>query len=81
MIEEAIDSGRNAIEWFGGLCLFCGRAVRESFRRPSEFAETVRQLFEVGARSAPLIVLSGMAVGVVLSMHTRATLERFGPPR
>ena len=78
LIEEAIDSGRNAIEWFGGLCLFCGRAVSESFRRPSEFAETVRQLFEVGARSAPLIVLSGMAVGVVLSMHTRATLERFG---
>src|SRR6185436_4691551 len=31
-----------------------------------------------GLRSAPLILLSGMAVGVVLSMHTRASLERFG---
>ena len=29
-------------------------------------------------RSAPLIAVSGMAIGVVLSMHTRASLERFG---
>ena len=69
---------RGAIEWFGGLGRFCVRAVRESFRRPFELAETLRQLFEMGARSAPLIMLSGMAVSVVLSMHTRATLERFG---
>jgi len=29
-------------------------------------------------RSVPLIAASGLAVGVVLSMHTRASLERFG---
>ena len=29
-------------------------------------------------RSAPLIAVAGFAVGVVLSMHTRASLERFG---
>ena len=32
----------------------------------------------MGWRSAPLIAVSGVAVGVVLSMHTRASLERFG---
>jgi len=37
-----------------------------------------RQLYEVGWRSAPLIGASGLAVGIVLSMHTRASLERFG---
>ncbi len=31
-----------------------------------------------GWRSLPLIVTSGLAIGVVLSMHTRATMERFG---
>ena len=49
-----------------------------SFLPPFEFRETVRQIFELGLRSAPLIAVSGMAVGVVLSMHTRASLERFG---
>ena len=78
LIEDILDSGRTALEWFGGLALFFGRAVRESVRRPFEFAEILRQVFEIGARSAPLILLSGVAVGVVLSMHTRVTLERFG---
>ena len=45
---------------------------------PTSSSETARQVFEVGLRSAPLIAVSGFAVGVVLSMHTRASLERFG---
>ncbi len=62
----------------GDLAIFAGRAARESLSPPFEFRETVRQIFELGLRSAPLIAVSGMAVGVVLSMHTRASLERFG---
>ena len=53
-------------------------ACESSFVPPFEIRETIRQLFELGLRSAPLIAVSGMAVGVVLSMHTRASLERFG---
>ncbi|HEY3092034.1 MAG TPA: ABC transporter permease [Vicinamibacterales bacterium] len=45
---------------------------------PYEFKETWRHVFEIGWRSLPLIALSGFAIGVVLSMHTRASLERFG---
>jgi len=40
--------------------------------------ETLRQLYELGCRSVPLIAVSGFAVGVVLSMHTRSSLARFG---
>src|SRR6188474_1270556 len=62
----------------GDVSVFGFRALRELFAPPYEVRETVRQLYELGLRSAPLILLSGMAVGVVLSMHTRASLERFG---
>jgi phospholipid/cholesterol/gamma-HCH transport system permease protein len=62
----------------GAVSLFALKALRELFVPPFEFRETVRQLFELGLRSAPLIAVSGVAVGVVLSMHTRASLERFG---
>ena len=62
----------------GDVALFAFRAARESLSPPYEFRETVRQIYELGLRSAPLIAVSGMAVGVVLSMHTRASLERFG---
>lgn len=62
----------------GAGTIFALRALRELFLPPYEFEEIGRQLYELGLRSAPLIAVSGVAVGVVLSMHTRATLERFG---
>ena len=62
----------------GELSMFAGRAARESVLPPFEVRETIRQLYELGVKSAPLIAVSGLAVGVVLSMHTRASLERFG---
>ena len=62
----------------GEISLFALRAAREVFTPPFELRETVRQIYELGLRSAPLIAVSGLAVGVVLSMHTRASLERFG---
>ena len=68
----------DALAWFGGLCLFGARAIRDAFRPPFEAAEVMRQLFDIGWRSMPLIATSGFAVGIVLSMHTRASLERFG---
>jgi phospholipid/cholesterol/gamma-HCH transport system permease protein len=73
--------GRSTIAFLttvGEVSAFAWKAARESFTPPFEIQETVRQLYELGVRSAPLIAVSGLAVGVVLSMHTRASLERFG---
>jgi len=64
--------------WGGEVSLFGLRAIREAFRPPFEFAEVIRQVHEIGWRSTPLIATSGLSIGVVLSMHTRASLERFG---
>jgi len=65
-------------EWFGQLAVFCARVVREMALPPYEGRELVRQLDEVGAKSLPLIALAGAAIGVVLSLQTRASLTRFG---
>ena len=66
------------LAWVGEVALFGGRALYEAFLPPYEIKETWRHVFEIGWRSLPLIALSGFAIGVVLSMHTRASLERFG---
>lgn len=66
------------LAWIGDVSLFGARAIRDAFRPPFEFREIARQLFDVGWRSTPLVATSGFAVGIVLSMHTRASLERFG---
>jgi phospholipid/cholesterol/gamma-HCH transport system permease protein len=78
MLERTAAPGLVMLESAGELFLFGARAGREALTPPFEFRETVRQLYELGLRSAPLIAVSGLAVGVVLSMHTRASLERFG---
>lgn len=66
------------LELAGESALFSGRVVVEALRPPYEWRETVRHVFELGCRSVPLIAAAGFAVGVVLSMHTRASLARFG---
>ena len=64
--------------WIGEVATFGARALRDAWRPPFELDELARQVFEIGWRSLPLILASGFAVGVVLSLHTRASLERFG---
>jgi phospholipid/cholesterol/gamma-HCH transport system permease protein len=65
-------------EWFGEIGIFSGQVVRAAFTPPYEGAELVRQLDEVGSKSALLVALAGAAMGVVMSLETRATLIKFG---
>ena len=45
----------------GDASRFAMRAALELFMPPFEVRETIRQLYELGLRSAPLIAVSGMA--------------------
>jgi phospholipid/cholesterol/gamma-HCH transport system permease protein len=78
MLERLGFAVASSLATVGEISLFALRAARQVFIPPFEIRETARQIYELGARSAPLIAVSGVAVGVVLSMHTRASLERFG---
>jgi phospholipid/cholesterol/gamma-HCH transport system permease protein len=73
-----LDRTQSGLAAVGEVSLFGLKAAREIFLPPFEIRETLRQIYELGFRSVPLIAISGVAVGVVLSMHTRASLERFG---
>jgi phospholipid/cholesterol/gamma-HCH transport system permease protein len=78
MPQRAPGAATSLLTAVGDVSLFASRAAREAFVPPFEVRETIRQIYELGLRSAPLIAVSGLAVGVVMSMHTRASLERFG---
>ena len=66
------------LEWFGGIGEFCVRLVEGAVTPPYEGRELLRQMDEIGAKSLPLVALAGSAIGVVLSLHTRDSLSRFG---
>ena len=65
-------------DWFGNLGIFFWRVLKAGVTPPYEGRELIRQLDEVGSKSFPLVVLAGIAVGVVLSLEARYTLSRFG---
>lgn len=57
---------------------FIGRFFKEVFIAPFEFKETVRQCYEVGYRSLPLISLTGFITGLVFTKQSRPSLSEFG---
>ena len=66
------------LETIGEVGLFGARVMRDAFRRPLEVQEIGRQIIEIGTRSVPLIIPCGIALGIVMSLHTRASMTRFG---
>jgi phospholipid/cholesterol/gamma-HCH transport system permease protein len=78
LVDRAGAGVLGAFEFVGSVSAFGARAVIEAARPPYELQEVVRHIYQFGYRSTPLILAAGFAVGVVLSMHTRASLERFG---
>jgi phospholipid/cholesterol/gamma-HCH transport system permease protein len=69
---------KRAFEFIGTVSLFGLRAIANAFRVPFELGETWRQVGEMGVRSLPLVAASGLALGVVMTLHTRSTLVTFG---
>lgn len=62
----------------GDFGLFAFRVFKQAVRPPFEISEIISQVFEVGWRSGPLIVVSGFAFGVVLALQTRSSMQQFG---
>lgn len=62
----------------GKIALFALQVIRDAFRAPFELAYLVREFSDQGCRSLPLIVSSGLALGFVMTLHTRSELIKFG---
>lgn len=66
------------IEFVGKVNLFGLRTMIDAIRRPFEVAQILRQIAEIGAKSLLLVISSGFALGMVMTLHTRGTLVTFG---
>lgn len=81
-ISESTIRKKNRFERFlSGVAdgvLFIGSVVRNTFGRGFEFAAFFRQCFEVGNRSLGLVSVTGLVVGLVLTIQSRPVLVDFG---
>lgn len=62
----------------GRAATFTARFLPAVLRPPFHVEEVVRQCFEVGVRTLPLITLTGFVTGVVFTTQSRPSLASFG---
>ncbi len=79
--EKAIKNTERAKNYFsdiGNIALFITQIVRETFSRDFEFKEFLRQCYQIGNKSLPLIVTTGAIMGIVFTIQSRPALAEFG---
>lgn len=62
----------------GNAALFVKQIFRETFSRDFEFKEFLRQCYEIGNKSLPLIAITGAIMGFVFTIQSRPALAQFG---
>ncbi|MEX2604498.1 MAG: ABC transporter permease [Gracilimonas sp.] len=79
--ENAIKKTQNVNRFFlevGEFNLFLWLTIKASFSRNFEFKEFLRQCFQVGNKTLPLITITGLVIGLVLTIQSRPVLVDFG---
>jgi len=62
----------------GEVSKFAGRFFKEFLFPPYEFREILRQSYEIGYRSLPLVGITAFIIGLVITLQSRPTLVEFG---
>jgi phospholipid/cholesterol/gamma-HCH transport system permease protein len=75
---QKADLARNFFSEVADFFLFVTGTVREIFSLDFEFREFIRQCFIIGNKTLPLISVTGIIMGLVLTIQTRPTLVSFG---
>ncbi|MDO8999637.1 MAG: ABC transporter permease [Bacteroidota bacterium] len=60
------------------LTKFAFRFFKEVVKPPYEFNEFVKQSYLIGYKSFPLVAITGLIMGLVLTIQSRPTLAQFG---
>jgi phospholipid/cholesterol/gamma-HCH transport system permease protein len=62
----------------GDFFLFISRIFKEAFSRNFEFREFLRQCYLIGYKTLPLVSVTGVIMGLVLTIQSRPVLVNFG---
>jgi len=79
--EKTIEKTQEANVFFseiGIFFLFLWKTVKETFSLNFEFNEFLRQCFQIGYKTLPLISVTGFIMGLVLTIQSRPVLADFG---
>ena len=75
---EKTEKANNFFTDVANIFLFILRTIKETFSRDFEFREFLHQCFQIGYKSLPLISVTGIIMGLVLTIQSRPALVSFG---
>lgn len=79
--EKTLEKSNLASIFFADVAevfLFLIIILKETFSRDFEFKEFFRQCFQIGYKTLPLVTVTGMIMGLVLTIQSRPVLITFG---
>jgi len=79
--EKTIEKTQKANVFFSEVAdfyLFLSQTTKEAFSRNFEFKEFLRQCFQIGNKTLPLISITGIIIGIVMTIQSRPALVDFG---
>ena len=77
--EKTYKKTQEANVFFAGIgdfFMFFGQTIKETFSLNFEFKEFLRQCFQIGYKSLPLISVTGLIMGLVLKIGRASCRER-----
>jgi phospholipid/cholesterol/gamma-HCH transport system permease protein len=69
---------KNIFNDAGTVTMFTTRFFKELFKPPFEIKEFIKQCFNIGYKSFPIVAITGFIMGLVLTIQSRPTLALFG---
>lgn len=72
------EKASNFLTTLADVILFMKRVFIETFSRDFEFKEFMHQCYQIGYKSLPLISVTGIILGLVLTIQSRPVLVDFG---
>lgn len=64
--------------FFGGVSLLVKEIFRDLFRKGNSWSLTVEQVYQIGQRSLPIVLVTAISTGAVMTLQYGYGLERFG---
>lgn len=66
------------LNFIGGLTILYGRFVRDLFTPPFYFELFIDQIYQTGIKSIPLVLVTALSTGMVITLQFGFGLEKFG---
>jgi phospholipid/cholesterol/gamma-HCH transport system permease protein len=75
---QLADSIKFLFSNIGDVAIFIAQSFKETFNKRFEFREFIYQCYKIGVKTLPLISVTGIIMGLVLTIQSRPVLIDFG---